>query len=118
MKPVFQQLLQDLKLKWIVIRSVDVPKVTNLLATQFSQHSMRNSNFCRENLFPNTYLKRHFCCPVEDLPLQIPTHCKDRVHPAPLYSLVSFDAINKPSKHLHKERILFHQHEAPLDLIC
>lgn len=34
MKPVFKQLFQDLKFKWIVMCSVDLPKVTSLLTTQ------------------------------------------------------------------------------------
>lgn len=34
MKSVFKQLSQDLKLKWIVLCSVSLPKITNFLTTQ------------------------------------------------------------------------------------
>lgn len=70
------------------------------LLNLFSQCCMRNGSFCRDKLFPKTYLEEHyFCCPVEDLPLQIPTHCKDTVRPSSLYFLSSFDAANKSSKY-------------------
>lgn len=89
MKSVFKQLFQDLKLKWIVLGSVNLPKITNSwLLNLFSQCCMKISSFCREKLSPKTYLEKHyFCCPIEDLALRILAHRKDRVHPSPLSSV-------------------------------
>lgn len=87
----------------ICLRSL-IPWLLNL----FSQCCRKISSFCREKLFPKTYLERHyFGCPIEDLALQIPRLCKDRVHPSPLSSPLSFDAINKSSKYSGKEHMAY-----------